>query len=171
MAKWICENCSAGFTRCKQGKRKIRFCSQQCYRDYMKASCFDYGKYWRGRVGANKGKHYRSSPATEFKKGLTPANKCCVGTVRARKDKNGKLRAWVKVAEPNKWKLRAVVEWEAKYGPLPNGLIVHHNDRDTMNDSITNLSAVSRAAHMLEHRSEFETKRLQGLRRKRISCP
>lgn len=115
----------------------------------------------------NKGISVRLSPRSEFKTGSIPANKSPVGTVRMRVDKNGKLRAWVKMEEPNVWKLRAVVEWEKSYGPLPNGLIIHHIDRDTINDSLTNLAAISRAAHMKEHRNEREPKRLAAIARKR----
>ena len=165
MAHFICEQCGDGFKRCKNGGRApIRFCSQPCYRLWKKENGVKPGfskghKTWNKGI---KGRHF--SPETEFKKGIVPKNKCKVGTVRIRtRKRDGQQRAWVKVAEPNTWKLRAVVEWVKAYGPIPKGLIVHHEDRDTLNDSLNNLSLMTRAAHLLEHRHEFEEKRLERL--------
>jgi hypothetical protein len=69
-------------------------------------------------------------------------------------------RAWVKVAQPNKWKLRAVVNWESINGQVPRGKILHHKDRDTINDDPSNLEPKSRADHLAEHRHEFKAKAL-----------
>jgi hypothetical protein len=60
-----------------------------------------------------------------------------------------------------------LVVWESVHGAIPKGMIVHHADRNTLNDDSGNLELLSRAAHLLEHRSEFEKKRLTGLRQKR----
>ena len=164
MAHFICEQCGDGFKRCKSGDRAIRFCSQACYWKWRKSVGLKNG-FTKGQKAWNKGmkgRHFNA--ATEFKKGIVPKNKCSVGTVRIRtRSRDGKQRAWVKVGEPNTWKLRAVVEWIKAYGPIPKGLIVHHEDRDTLNDSLTNLSLMTRAAHLLEHRHEFEEKRLERL--------
>jgi len=100
-----------------------------------------------------KGMHL--SPTSEFKPGARPANWTHVGTERIRNDKNGAPRAFVKVAEPNVWKLRAVVSWEAKHGPLPKGKLVHHRNRDSLNDALENLQALTRAEHNLEHQPEL----------------
>jgi hypothetical protein len=89
-------------------------------------------------------------------------------TIRVRHKRNGDTRAWVKVAEPNVWRERARVVWEEHCGPIPRGMIVHHESRDTLDDSIENLRLISRADHLLEHRPEFEEKRArlaaQGIR-------
>lgn len=105
------------------------------------------------RAGGNGGT-FRSGNLTN----LQP-----VGTVsvRRRHGRGGEPRAWVKVSEhPNVWRLRAVVVWEAAHGPLPRGRLVHHRDRDTLNDALENLEATTRADHLLEHRPEFEEKRV-----------
>ncbi len=79
-----------------------------------------------------------------------------VGSVTIRTSrKTGKQRAWVKVAEPNAWKLRAVLVWEAVHGPLPRGMLVHHRDRNTLNDAPRNLQALTRSKHINEHRMEL----------------
>jgi len=91
---------------------------------------------------------------TEFKKGQPAINILPVGSVTIRIDKNRKQRAFVKTGDPNIWKLRAVVNWEDSHGPIPRGLVVHHLDRDTLNDQVENLQVLTRAAHLEEHRQE-----------------
>jgi hypothetical protein len=121
------------------------------------------GRFVAGHSGSPttqiaKGEH--RSPATEFKPGQAAHNRLPIGSVRVRRETHtGLLRAWVKVAEPNVWKKRAVVVWEAANGPLPRGHVVHHDDRDSLNDDLANLVAMTREAHVAEHRTEIETAR------------
>ncbi len=81
-----------------------------------------------------------------------------VGTVRirTRHKRNEEQRAYVKVAAPNRWRLRAHVVWESNHGPIPKGVDIHHIDGDKLNDSITNLQAVSRAEHLDLHRHDYQ---------------
>lgn len=104
-----------------------------------------------------KGMHL--SPASEFKPGMRPANWRPIGTVKIRTHKGDLPRAWVKVANPNIWRLRAVVVWEATHGPLPAGRVVHHRDRDQLNDAPENLQALTRSAHNQEHSAELTASR------------
>lgn len=159
MPTWICEICSMGFSRHRSGERPIRFCSQTCYHKWRKDNNINTGTFVKGFIPWNKGLSVRLNPRTEFKKGRKSESRAELGEIRIRHDKNNKPRAWVKIGQPNKWGMRAVVEWENKYGPLPKGLIVHHVDRDTLNDSISNLSAISRGAHINEHRPELNKRR------------
>lgn len=115
-----------------------------------------------GNVPWNKGmRGLRTTSATKFKRGNRPANWVPVGTVRIRTTKrDGKKCAWVKVAEPNKWRQRRYVVWERAGGPeLPPGHFLHYCDGDTLNDTLTNLQVVDRAYHMNLHRPEFEERR------------
>jgi hypothetical protein len=95
---------------------------------------------------------------TEFKLGQPAHNHQPVGTVKIRQRKNRREhpRAWVKVAEPKVWRLRAVVEWERINGQLPPGFVVHHVDRNSLNDDPKNLQALTRAQHLAEHRQEIK---------------
>ena len=105
----------------------------------------------------------RLSAATEFKPGQAAHNYLPVGSVRIRVEANTWLpRAWVKVAEPNVWKKRAVVVWESAHGPLRRGVAVHHKDRDSLNDSLTNLAALTLAEHRAEHHEEMLRARNRG---------
>ena len=100
-----------------------------------------------------KGTHF--SPATEYKKGRTSEKWMPVGTTTIRTDKNGAKRAFIKVGEPNVWKLRAVIVWESHNGPVPKGMVVHHRDHDSLNDDIMNLASVTRREHINIHRQDL----------------
>jgi hypothetical protein len=93
---------------------------------------------------------------TEFRPGGDAHNKVPIGSVRERRETHtGLVRTWVKTAEPNVWRKRAVVVWEAAHGLLPRGHVVHHRDRNSLNDAIDNLDGLSRAAHADVHREEL----------------
>jgi hypothetical protein len=88
-----------------------------------------------------------------------------IGTVRirTRHKRSGEQRAWVKVAEPNEWKLRAQVVWEEHHGPIPRGMVVHHRDENKLNDAIENLQLLTKAKHLDEHRAAYLPKSLASL--------
>lgn len=110
----------------------------------------------KGHDPWNKGlKGIHLSPDTEFKPGEISPTRVAVGTVTIRTDKNGNPRAWVKIANPSSWKERAVLNWEREHGPVPNGMVIHHRDRNTTNDAIDNLQAMTRAEHILEHKTDL----------------
>lgn len=69
----------------------------------------------------------------------------------------------MKVAEPNIWKPRAVVVWEAANGPLPDDCGVHHKDEDTLNDDLQNLEKVTQAEHLDRHRAAYRPKIVANL--------
>lgn len=128
---------------------------------HAKGSSPNKTSFKKGNKPWNKGlKGIHLSPDSEFKLGGIPANKVPIGTVKFRyTKKDNRIRTWVKTEEPNVWKLRAVVVWEKCYGLLPVGSLVHHCDRDTLNDKLSNLAGLSRAEHLEIHRPEFEKKR------------
>lgn len=101
---------------------------------------------------------------TEFKKGSVPNNKMPVGSVTIRIHKGDKPRAWIKVAEPNVWIPRAVHVWMQHGGTIPKGFVVHHDNGDTTDDSITNLKLTTRGAHRLMHHADIEVARLSSMR-------
>ncbi len=114
------------------------------------------GRFEKGHVPANKGKHTQTKghmAETQFKKGQTPKNHLPVGSVRIRCSRKGrKPYVWEKVAEPNVWRMKHVLEWEKHNGPVPEGKIVIFADGDTLNTDISNLLLVSRAQHAVMNR-------------------
>jgi hypothetical protein len=136
MPSHVCPQCGTAFYHRKSART---FCGLSCYHA-----------------------HERANPNSGTRQmGEVPHNKLPVGSVRIRQRRNRSEgpRAWVKVAEPNVWRLRAVLEWEKAHGVLAPGLVVHHVNRDTLDDRIENLEAIDRASHLLEHRHEFEPRR------------
>jgi len=158
MAHWICDQCGVGFKRDKQGARVIRFCSQACYhlwREQTGAS--NTGQFKSGHKTWNKGKKgLHLSPESEFKKGHISNRKLPVGAVVIRmRKRDNKQRKWIKIGNPNIWQIHCHYVWEQTYGKISKGLLIHHIDRDTMNDDLNNLALISRAAHLNEHRPEM----------------
>jgi len=121
-------------------RKSLKFCSHRCYSDSRRGLSVPGG----------------------FTRGHTPANKAPVGSVRirTRHGRGGVKRAWVKVAEPNAWSLRARHVWQSANGPIPPGMAVHHIDRDTLNDSIANLDLITQSDHAAEHHAETVAARM-----------
>lgn len=119
------------------------------------------GQFEKGHVPANKGKKGHCSKGCEkgwFKEGNVPINHNPVGTESCRKDKNGKAYIHVKVAEPNKWRMKHILEWERHNGPVPKGMIVTFLDGDTLNTSIENLVMIDRGTHLRINQIHLRTK-------------
>lgn len=114
------------------------------------------GRYRKGNVPANKG---RPRPATgrsvetQFKAGSRPQTWKEVGTesIRCNK-KRGQQYIYVKVAEPNVWRMKHILEWEKHNGEVPSGKIIIFADGNTLNTDIGNLVMVSRQQHAVMNR-------------------
>lgn len=101
------------------------------------------GYFTPGHTPHNKGVKGRSYPgaeATQFKKGHTPHNHRPVGSERVNAD--GYLER--KVAEPKKWKMVHVLNWEQVHGPVPKGYALIFKDRNPLHCEVDNLLLVSR---------------------------
>ena len=107
-----------------------------------------------GSTPWNKGvKGIHLSPQTEFATGHKANKDFPLGTITIRTDKHGKKRRWIKMAEG--WIEFAVIVWERHHGPVPKGFVVHHKNRNTLDDEIVNLDCLNRADHLKEHRREI----------------
>lgn len=126
-------------------------------------------RFSKGSVPWNKGtKGVIKANSGSFQKGRTADIRFSVGDTTVRIDKkNGKSRTWIKVSDNHHssydWRLRAVVVWEEVHGTIAKGFVVHHKDRNTLNDALDNLELLSRADHLKEHKHEFEDRRIRGL--------
>ena len=87
-----------------------------------------------------KGYHAPGSEKGWFKKGHTPWNHAKVGDEAWTTD--GYLK--VKIAEPNKWEFKHVLEWEKAYGKRPEGMLITFLDGNHANCSPDNLALVSK---------------------------
>lgn len=114
------------------------------------------GYFPKGHVPKNKGQKmppevYEKAKATMFQKGHVPTNHKPVGSERLNRD--GYIE--VKVEEPNKWRLKHNVVWEAHNGPIPKGSIVIFLDGNQMNLDISNLQCITRAEHLHLNRNNL----------------
>jgi len=100
------------------------------------------------------------SPKSEFKKGRESNRKLLVGSITVRTDKNGAKRQYIKIADPNSWKLLCVYNWEKENGKVPDGYILHHIDHNSMNDDVNNLKALTRSEHIKEHADDLHHHRM-----------
>lgn len=98
------------------------------------------GHFSKGHVPANKGKKmspeiYEKVKHTMFQKGHAPQNHRPVGSERVSRD--GYIE--IKVAEPDKWKLKHRVVWEMAHGEIPKDHVIIFKDNDKTNTDIDNL--------------------------------
>jgi hypothetical protein len=113
------------------------------------------GRFEKGMTPYNKGKKmspevYEKIKPTLFKKGQTINNRP-VGSERI--DKDG--YAVVKVAEPNKWKLKHIAIWEQYNGPVPKNHCVIFLDGNIRNFNIDNLALITRAENLYLNRQKL----------------
>lgn len=104
-------------------------------------------RFSKGHVPANKGKKmsaevYARASATMFKKGHIPVSHRPVGSERIERKDGYRL---VKVAEPNKWRLKHVLLWEQHNGPVPKGHKIVFANQNKNDIRIDNLILVSDA--------------------------
>lgn len=110
------------------------------------------GTFKKGDTPWNKGvKGYMGANKTSFKKGQEPINHREVGSERITRD--GYVE--IKVAEPNKWRLKHRVIYEKHYGELPKDYAVIFADGDKTNLDINNLVSVSRHQLLVLNNNEL----------------
>lgn len=107
-------------------------------------------RFKKGSVPMNKGKKvspevYAKCQPTMFKKGNIPHNHKEVGSERI--DRDGYIM--VKVAEPNKWRLKHRIIWEQVNGAIPKGYNVQFKNHNPQDCRIENLYLISQAEQMV----------------------
>jgi len=160
-----CKQCGVKF---KTTDKRRKFCSVQCCWQWRREND-GAGRFKAGITPWNTGtKGVMKANSGTFKKGQISQTKEVIGAVKIRKDKAGRSRAWVKVADKGNsydWRMRAVMEWEKANGRFPAGNVIHHMDADTLNDEPGNLILMTRAEHINAHRDD-----LSGRKRDARAC-
>lgn len=113
-------------------------------------------RFRKGHVPDNKGKKlspevYAKCALTMFKKGHAPHNHREVNSERVNVD--GYLE--IKVAEPNRWRLKHRVIWEQAYGAIPKGFNVQFKNHNPLDCRIENLYLISRQDQMAKENSFY----------------
>lgn len=125
------------------------------YMGNNKLSSGTLGHFQKGHVPANKGQKGVCASGCEkgwFQKGNSPKNHKPVGTESIRKDKSGAAYIYVKVKEPNRWRMKHILEWEKYHAPVPAGKVIIFLDGDTMHTDIKNLKMIDRGTHAVMNR-------------------
>lgn len=109
------------------------------------------GRFNKGHIPANKGIKgivYEGSKKTWFRKGNTPLNHRTVGSERV----NVYGYVEIKIAEPNKWRLKHQVIYEKLNGSIPKGHVVIFGDSNKFNFNSDNLILVSKQQLLILNR-------------------
>ena len=111
-------------------------------------------RFQKGHHPSNKGKKvspeiYAKMQPTMFKKGQNPVNHRDVGSERVNVD--GYIE--IKVAEPNRWRLKHRVIWEQVNGAIPKGFNVQFKNHNSQDCRIENLYLISKAEQMAKENS------------------
>ena len=105
------------------------------------------GRFDKGHVPPNKGRKGYCSPGSEkgwFQKGHRPWNHNEVGDEAWTTDGYHK----VKIAEPNKWKMKHILEWEKVNGPIPEGKMLTFLNGDHADCRPENLALITNAENL-----------------------
>ena len=113
-------------------------------------------RFTKGHHPSNKGKKmppevYSKVARTMFKKGQTPVNHRDVGSERVNVD--GYIE--IKVAEPNRWRLKHRVIWEQVNGAIPRGHNVQFKNHNPLDCRIENIYLISREDQMAKENSFY----------------
>ena len=111
-------------------------------------------RFHKGHIPTNKGKKvsqeiYEKMSPTMFKKGHINRNKKAVGSERV--NVYGYIE--IKVAEPNRWRLKHRIIWEQHNGIIPEGCNVQFKNHNTLDCRIENLYLISKSEQMRNENS------------------
>lgn len=124
-----------------------------CVRKGYSGKC---ARYKKGHVAWNadlKGMGVCKPNSGTFRRGHVPGNFRCVGSEHI--DVDGYV--WVKTKNPNTWRAKHVLVWEAHNGPVPAGHVVRFRDHTPCNCSIDNLELMSRNLHCRLNKLRYDS--------------
>lgn len=107
------------------------------------------GQFFKGQARP-AGSGTKGKTSTSFKKGQRPHNAAAIGTeVITTKDRYIK----VKIANPNVWKFKHVIFWEAVNGKVPAGHVLWFIDQNRQNCDASNLELIPKSEQV--HRNKM----------------
>jgi len=112
------------------------------------------GQFKKEHTPFNKGMKGICAEGSEkgwFEKGVIPPNHKKVGSESITIDGY----TTVKIAEPNKWRLKQQIVWEKYNGKMPSGHVIIFGDADKSNLDINNLILVSRQQLLMMNRNNL----------------
>lgn len=128
-------------------------------------------RFSSGHIPWNKGKSMEvvgRMAETQFKLGNLPHNTKEDGHISIRKDNNGRIYKFIRVAK-SKWVHLHRHIWTQAHGEIPRGKIVAFKDQNPMNCCLENLELITRSENMKRntiHRYPEELKDLIRVRSK-----
>ncbi|MDR1374691.1 MAG: HNH endonuclease [Treponema sp.] len=126
-----------------RGKKKLSFWQIKGILQRHKLSSGLPRRFLPGHIPHNKGR-----TSYYFRPGYTAYNYCPIGTERI----NSRGHVEVKIADPNRWKSKHTLIWEAANGPVPRGHVIIFADKNKLNFSPDNLLLVSKNELMVMNR-------------------
>ena len=144
----------------KKFKTSYKASQIKTYKRNQKLSSGLTGYFAHGEPSPNKGKkmsveQYEKCKHTMFKKGNIPHNSKPIGYER-KNIKDGYV--YVKIAQPNVWKLKHVLLWEKANGPVPKGHQIMFLDQNPDNIVLENLSLITKKENLILNRNRLLTK-------------
>lgn len=134
--------------------RDITHKQMATYFNHKGLSCGVSTRFKKGAVPWNKDKKFPgNSNSGSFTKGQRPKNKKDIGAERISNDGY----YYVKVGEPNLWKMKQHKVWEEHNGPVPKDSIILFLDQNKANCDINNLILISRAELALLNKEKLST--------------
>jgi hypothetical protein len=132
-------------------------------------------RFKKGHKTWNKNlKGLRMSPATEFKKGHLPVNHKPKGTITIRTEKNSNQVRLIKVSGKSegghKWVPYARYLWEQEKGPIPPGMIIAHENGNSLDDRIENFVMVDRKGNIDLMRKNNPGARNKAIKKQKQTC-
>ena len=121
------------------------------------------GQFPKGHVPRNKGKKQSDfmsaeaierTKATKFQKGQPVWNHKPIGSTRV--NVGGYVEE--KVAEPNKWRLKHQIVWEAAHGKVKKGQMITFLDGNKQNCSLENLTVISQSVNARLNQNHLRSK-------------
>jgi len=157
-----CLQCKKDFI--PRGYVKRKFCSLKCFHDStirkVKQACLFCGAEFLthpSNIPAKRGKFCSQECRYSYPRKKKGAKK--IGSIKIAVCGNKKPRRLIKVRDAkgdNEWEFYARYIWEQVNGKIPEGYVIHHVNKDRLDDRIENLLLLSPTEHIIMHKDDLD---------------